>query len=78
MKQKSSYTVAASSDLAKKLKKVIDDSATRSIDTGRAHKLQEVQRKINDLRSRGLLKKQEYFSASTSDFESKYYSRKPS
>lgn len=75
MKQDFSYTVDATSELAKQLQKAVD-SAEKSIDTCRAKKLQEVQKKVDDLKSRGLLKKQEYVSVSTSDFERRCYSHK--
>lgn len=41
------------------------DMAKDSIGSGRAEKLRRVQQKIDDLKSRGLLKKQEYVSLIT-------------
>ena len=41
------------------------DMAVNSTDSSRAQRLQQVQKKIDDLKSRGLLKKQEYVSSST-------------
>ena len=41
------------------------DMAKGSIDPSRAEKLRRVQKKIDDLRARGLLKKQEYMSPIT-------------
>lgn len=39
----------------------------------RVAKLQRIQKRIDDLRSRGLLKKHEYVSVSTAEFERKYF-----
>lgn len=47
-----------------------------SIDSSRAQRLQQVQKKIDDLKSRGLLKKQEYVSSSTMpNFDKRHYHR---
>ncbi len=73
MTQGSFYTAGATSEVVDKLGSALDKSA-KSISTNRAKKLQEVQKRIDNLKSRGLLKKQEYVSVSTSEFERRYYS----
>ena len=73
MKQDFSYTVDATSDLMDRLEVALN-TAEKSVNNTRAKKLQEIQKRIDDFKSRGLLKKQEYVSVSTSEFERRYYS----
>lgn len=50
--------------------------AVNSTDSSRAQRLQQVQKKIDDLKSRGLLKKQEYVSSATMpNFDKWHYHR---
>jgi hypothetical protein len=72
MTQYSSYTADVTSDVVKRLGTALD-KAGKSINTRRAKELQEIQKRIGNLRSRGLLKKQEYVSVSTAEFERRYY-----
>lgn len=41
----------------------------KSLDPSRAERLEKVQKKIDDLRSRGVLKKQEYKTFTVADYE---------
>ena len=74
MTQNFSYTADAIFEVADKLGSTIDKTA-KSIAPNRAKKLREIQKRIDDLNSRGLLKKQEYVSISTSEFERRYYNQ---
>jgi hypothetical protein len=74
MTQEFSYTADAISGVVNKLGSALEKT-TKSLETKRAKNLQEIQKRIDDLKSRGLLKKQEYVSFSTSDFERRYYNQ---
>ncbi|MEK8017683.1 MAG: hypothetical protein VSS75_012495 [Candidatus Parabeggiatoa sp.] len=75
MRQEFSYTADAIYGVADKLGSALDKT-TKSIEPNRVKKFQEIQKRIDDLKSRGLLKKQEYVSFSTSDFERRYYNQR--
>ncbi len=75
MTHKISYTVDATSGVVDRLGSTIDKAA-KFMNTNRVKKLQEVQKRIDNLRSRGLLNKQEYVSVSTSEFERMHYSQR--
>jgi hypothetical protein len=66
-----SYTVAVTSDLAGEVAKAIAEKE-QSVDKARWIRLQEIQKRVNDLKSRGLLRKQDYISVSNADFERRY------
>jgi len=57
--------------LAQKVSEVVKEREL-STNPGRLARLQEVQKRVNDLRDRGLLRKQRFVSVSTSDFERRY------
>ncbi len=56
------------SDIAEKVSEVIQN-AKRSASSSRSNHLSEVIAKIADLESRGLIKRQQYQSPTTADFE---------
>jgi len=66
-----SYTADATSDLSDRLKEAVSKSA-ESIQPERSEKLQRVQKRVDDLKSRGLLKKQEFVRTTTAEFERRY------
>lgn len=72
MTQYSSYTADVTSEVVERLESALN-KAEKSINTKRGKELQEIQKRIGNLRSRGLLKKQEYVSVSTAEFERRYY-----
>ena len=72
MRQDSSYTADVSSEVVERLDHALVNTE-KSINAMRATKLQGIQRRIEDLRSRGLLKKHEYVSVSTAEFERRYF-----
>ena len=70
-------TVAATSDISTRLSKEVSRQASR-LDLIRANRLREVQEKVADLRSRGLLRRREFIVVTTSDFERRYIFQKKS
>ena len=77
MRQYSSYTADATSGVVERLGKALDKTE-KSVNAGRATKLQGIQKRIENLRSRGLLKKHEYVSVTTAEFERRYFNaRRP-
>lgn len=58
----------STSDIAEKVSEVIQN-AKRSVSPSRANHLRDVIAKIADLESRGLIKRQQFQSPTTSDFE---------
>ena len=69
------FTAAATSDITERLTKEVDRQEIR-FDPRRAEKLREVQKKVVDLRSRGLLRRREIVVVTTSDFERRYMTHK--
>lgn len=69
------FTVDATSDISDRVMEEVSRQATR-LDPSRAEKLREVQEKVTDLRSRGLLRRREFVVVTTSDFERRYMSQK--
>ena len=69
-----SYTVDATSDVADRLNRAIRDARDR-VDRSRLDKLSEVQGKVEELKKRGLLKKQEYAAAKAADFQKLFMKR---
>ena len=67
-----SYTADVTSEIGQRFKAALD-KAGKSVSPRRAKELQQVQQRFSDLRSRGLIRKQQYRSASTGEFERKYY-----
>lgn len=70
-----SSTVAAGSELVKRVEAAID-SAEKRISSERIARLREVTTRLNDLVQRGLVVKREYHAASAADFERLYIARK--
>jgi hypothetical protein len=68
MATKVSYTADATSDVLGRLEKAVQD-AQKTISPDRLKQLSEVQKKVEDLSRRGLLKRQEYAAATTADFQ---------
>ena len=66
-----SYTVDASSDIAERVKDAVAHTE-QGAHASRIDRLREFQKHVNDLRQRGLLKKQEFVVTTTSDFERRY------
>lgn len=75
MTTKFSYTVDATSNLVERLSSALKEEK-RVIDMARLSRLQEVQKKVESLKERGLLNRQEYVSVTTSEFERRYYTSK--
>lgn len=68
MTTKVSCIVDATSDVADRLNRAILDAQDR-VGRSRLDKLSEVQGKVEELKKRGLLKRQEYAAAKTADFQ---------
>ena len=68
MTTQASYIVDATSDVTDRLNSAIRDAQQR-VGRARLDKLSEVQDKVEDLKRRGLLKRQEYAAAKTADFQ---------
>lgn len=75
MKPNSSSTVVATSEIAERLLKAVGTGEHR-LDVKRVEKLREVQKKVLDLRARGLLRRREFVVVTTSDFERRYLTQK--
>lgn len=75
MTSSSSSTVAATSDIAGRLQKAVERQKD-ILGAGRVEKLGDVQHKVSDLRSRGLLRRREFVVVTTSDFERRYTTQK--
>ena len=71
MKEPSSSTADATSDLNQRISEAITQSE-KILDASSVKKIREVQDQIDDLRSRGFLRKQEFKSMGTSEFERLY------
>jgi hypothetical protein len=71
MKENSFSTVAAISDIAGQVDDILRRSSER-LDSDRIERLKKVQAKVEELRSRGLLRPKEFVVITTSDFERKY------
>lgn len=69
----SSSTVAVISDLSVRLKSAITASEAAR-DPDRLRRLRKVKAHADDLHERGLLKRQEYSSLTTADFEKRFCS----
>ena len=72
-----SCTADATSDVAERVNKVIQDTDRHS-DPARSVKLKDVQGKIEMLKQRGLLKRQEYRAATNSDFQKMFLKQQAS
>lgn len=70
-----SSTAAATSEIVDRLKKEVYRQES-VLETSRADRLREVQAKVTDLRSRGLLRRREFVVVTTSDFERRYMAQK--
>jgi hypothetical protein len=66
-----SFTAAATSDVVERVEGVLSNTRDDAM-AARQQKLDEVQRRINDLKKRGLLNRQHYSAASTFDFQQIY------
>jgi len=66
-----SCTADATSDVARRVNKAIHDNKPKQ-DSPRLVKLKEVQGRIDTLKKRGFLKRQEYAAANSSDFHKMY------
>lgn len=75
MTTKVSCTVDATSDVADRLNKAIRDARDR-VGRSRSEKLTELQGKVEELKKRGLLKRQEYAAANTADFQKLFMSQR--
>ena len=71
MKPSFSSTAVATSDIGDRLQKAVG-SQKRALDMRRVEALRDVQKKILDLGSRGLLRRREIVVVTTSDFERRY------
>jgi hypothetical protein len=71
MTQYSSYTADVTSDVRERLS-AASEKAERYIDTKRVKKLQKIQKRIKNLKSRGLLVKQKYRAISAAEFLRRY------
>jgi hypothetical protein len=69
-----SCTVDATSDVAVRLNRAIRDAQDRA-GRSRSDKLSAVQGKVEELKKRGLLRRQEYAAAKTADFQKLFMSR---
>jgi hypothetical protein len=67
MENKLSSTVDASSNLVERLEQLLQ-SASHSLDASAGKQVQEVQKKIDELDQKGLLKRQSFSGPSISDF----------
>lgn len=68
-------TAAATSEIVGRLKKEVSKQES-VLESSRADRLREVQEKVADLRSRGLLRRREFVVVTTSDFERRYMAQK--
>jgi ribosomal protein S20 len=74
MDNNSSSTVDASSEIVTRLKLVLQNEEEKQIE--QRDQLRSVQHKIDNLRSRGLLKKAEFRRTTSSEFENLYIHKK--
>ena len=77
MKRDFSYTADATSKVSERLGELMKDQ-TRRLDSTRIERLERVQKKVDSLNSKGLLRKQKYVSVSTADFERLIYKSRSS
>jgi len=72
MTQNLSSIADVTSDLGSRMRATLDNRKSQ-LEIDRALRLERVQQKVDDLKSRGLLKKQRCIITTTADFERKYH-----
>lgn len=71
------YTADATSDVPSRLERAVQDARNRS-GHARMRQLDEVQKRVEQLRQRGFLKRQEYAAPTTADFQKLFMSKSQS